>query len=178
MSILLSSKTLWMFFSLHLKMMLRGFQLIFITRDQSNLKSKQFNFLYNQCKFCESKKCYVICSLQVRSIGIIVHINSLIMVIFHFWVERCRKYTSHQKSFKQKLFGIEFCPKKSASAYVISPHGVELGGSKDWQVRSIILQGNSKLHSIQGSTLPKTHIASKKASNKSFSKWKFVQKSP
>ncbi len=49
-------------------------------------------------------------------------------------------------------------------------------GSKD--VLSIILKGNSKLHSIQDSTLPKIRITSKKASNKSCLKLNFVQKSP
>ncbi len=60
-------------------------------------------FLYNQCKFCETKKCYVIFSLQVQRIGIIADIDRVIMVIFHFWVECCQKYASHQKKFQIKV---------------------------------------------------------------------------
>ncbi len=79
-------------------------------------------------------------------IGKIADISCVIMVIFHFWVERCQKYRSNPKKFQIKVVGIEFCPKKSANAYVYLPPGVELGGSKD--VPSIILKGNSKLQSL------------------------------
>ncbi len=36
-----------------------------------------------------------------------------------------------EKCFKQKLFRIKFYTKKSVGAYVLSPPGVELRGSKD-----------------------------------------------
>ncbi len=53
----------------------------------------------------------------------------------------------------------------------ISPPKVELGGLKDWHIQSIVIQGNSKLHSILNATLPKI-----RALNKSYSKLNFVQK--
>ncbi len=39
-------------------------------------------------------------------------------------------------------------PKKVPEDICLSPPGVELGGSKDWQVQNIILKGNNELHSI------------------------------
>ncbi len=47
------------------------------------------------------------------------------------------------------------------------PPGVELGGSKDWHVRSIVLSGNGKLHLFKGPTLPKIRITWKKVLSKS-----------
>ncbi len=73
------------------------------------------------------------------------------------------------------MFGIEFGPKKYEHI-CLSPPGVKLGGSKDWQVRSIILKGNSKLHSIYGSMLPKLPITSKKLQIKVIWNWIFSKK--
>ncbi len=76
------------------------------------------------------------------------------------WIWRLQKYASNQKSFKQKLFGIEFHTKKSANAYVYLPQSGPTG-SKDWYGWNIILYLNGKIHSIQGSTSPKIYIKSK-----------------
>ncbi len=42
----------------------------------------------------------------------------------------CQKYASHQKTFKWKLFEIEFCTKKSRSANVYLPLGRSYGPGK------------------------------------------------
>ncbi len=47
----------------------------------------------------------------------------------HFW----QKHTDYiKKCFKQKLFRIKFLSKNSVDAYLVSPPGVELGSSRDY----------------------------------------------
>ncbi len=75
------------------------------------------------------------------------------------------------------MFGIEFSTKKFGSAYVYLPSKVELGGSKNWHIRSSVMQGNSKLHSIQSATQPKIRILRKKVQIKVVRNY-FLQKSP
>ncbi len=48
--------------------------------------------------------------------------------------------------------------KKSVVAHVLSPSGLEAGGSTDWHLWNIIMHKNGKVDSVQGSTLPKIHI--------------------
>ncbi len=43
-----------------------------------------------------------------------------------------------KRSFKLKLFGIEFRPKKVRERICISSPGVKLGGSKDWYVSNVV----------------------------------------
>ncbi len=84
------------------------------------------------------------------------------MAIFHFWVERCQKYASHQKKLQIKVVRNWISPEKVRKRICLSFPGVELGGSKDWQVQNIIMYRNSKLHLIQCSMLPKIRMHEKK----------------
>ncbi len=83
----------------------------------------------------------------------------------------CQKYASHQKKLQIKVVRHWISSKKVRELICLSPPGVELGDSKDWQVPSIILKGNSKLHSIYCSILRKIRTASKKFQIKVVRNW-------
>ncbi len=76
------------------------------------------------------------------------------------------------------MFGIEFCSKKSASAYVYLPPpewSYEL--QKIRMFKNLIMYRNRNLGSLYGSTLPKIRNTWKKAWNESCSELNFVQES-
>ncbi len=81
-----------------------------------------------------------------------------------FRAQRCQKYASNQKKASYKsCLELNFAP-KNPKRICLSPSGVELGGWKDWHVRSVIMYvGKGKLHSILDSTLPKIRITRKKS---------------
>ncbi len=91
--------------------------------------------------------------------------------------QHCQKYTSHQKSFKLKLFRIEFRPKKFPNAYVyVSPEW-------SWVARKIgnfeVLLCTETANYIQFRAQPCQKYAShQKSSNKSCLELNLVQKSP
>ncbi len=75
------------------------------------------------------------------------------------------------------MFGIEFCTKKSASACVYFPYSRARALERLIWLKYNIALAKGKIHSLQGWMLPKIHVTSEKASNKSCSELNFVPKS-
>ncbi len=74
------------------------------------------------------------------------------------------KNTHHmEKSLKYKLFGNEFCLKKSGSAYVYPPPWSGASARKISMFENLIRYINGNLGSLYGSTLPKISITWKRA---------------
>ncbi len=71
----------------------------------------------------------------------------------------------------------KICTKMSMGAHVYLPHGVEVRGSKSCHLWNIIMYKKGKVVSLQSTMLPKIHIISKNASNKSCWALNYVQKS-
>ncbi len=57
----------------------------------------------------------------------------------HLRVQHSQKFASHRKKLKIKIVQNWITSKKVSERICLSPSRVELGGSKDWHVRSIIL---------------------------------------
>ncbi len=111
----------------------------------------QFFPLYNQCKFCETKKmlCYLLTISALHRHNCWYQL-CVIMVIFHFWVEHWRKYASHQKKVSNiSCSELNFVQKSTRARICLPPSRpprVELGCSKDWQIQCITMYWNGKLY--------------------------------
>ncbi len=89
-----------------------------------------------------------------------------------FMVQRCPKYESYQKKLQIKVVRIWISSKKVRERVCLPLHRVELGGSKDWKVPSIILYGKGWITFSSGLTAAKnTHRIKKKLQIKVVWNW-------